>query len=678
MSEMPEWAKNFNAQKRSDKLMQTPWNTLLPISQYTESEADKQDYEVNLPLESEPTFPHQIKNYAALPISPYGNTLTKEFALAALKNERLGQGVVTDFLCISFSSPDYIGHSFGTHAIEIQDCYLRLDRDIAEILTTLDQTLGKDNYLTFLTADHGVADIPAFLQKHKIPAGVVEGAKQSNYVQQALAAALGEGKWVLASMNNQLYLNQDLMDEKKVSLSQVTEIAKKTLLTGDSPLYQIFDFQHFNEVVLPDYYRNLINGIYNPKRSGNIMMIYEPAWFIGNKKGTTHGAMWNYDTHVPLLWYGWKIPHGETVERTHISDIAPTLAVLLKILEPNGCVEGAFKALKGENKLTELNVAESIKEIRRALVAADVNYKISKEFTDKIKDKAMGSENVLKAVKPGELMVKIVFDELVELMGGQSVGINLKGSPSVILIAGLQGSGKTTFSGKLAFYLKTKRAKKPLLVACDVYRPAAIDQLSVLSEQIGVSIYKEIENKNPVEIAQHAVAEAKSKGYDVVIVDTAGRLAVDEDMMAEIANIKNAIQPTETLFVVDSMTGQDAINTATTFHERINYDGVVLTKLDGDTRGGAALSIKYSVGKPIKFVSMGEKMDTLDVFYPDRMAQRILGMGDIVSLVEKAQEQFDDAEAKRIEKKIRRNQFDFNDFLSQINQIKKMGDLKSI
>ncbi len=342
-------------------------------------------------------------------------------------------------------------------------------------------------------------------------------------------------------------------------------------------------------------------------------------------------------------------------------------------------LEGAFKVLRGDNRLTELNIAESIKEIRRALVDADVNYKIAKEFTDRVKDKALGTENVLKSVRPGELMVKIVMDELVELMGGQSAGINIaKTKPSVVLIAGLQGSGKTTFSGKLANYLNQKQKKTPLLVACDVYRPAAIDQLTVLAEQIGVPIYKEPENKNPVQIAQNAIQHAKVHGFDVVIVDTAGRLAVDEEMMKEISNIKTAVQPQETLFVVDSMTGQDAVNTAKTFNEVINYDGVVLTKLDGDTRGGAALSIKYTVGKPIKFVSTGEKMDTLDVFYPDRMAQRILGMGDIVSLVEKAQEQFDEEEVKRLEKKIRRNTFDFSDFLAQINQLRRMGDLKNL
>ncbi len=338
----------------------------------------------------------------------------------------------------------------------------------------------------------------------------------------------------------------------------------------------------------------------------------------------------------------------------------------------------AFKSLTGARKLTELNVAESIKEVRRALVAADVNYSIAKEFTEKVREKALGTENVLKSVNPGQLMVKIVSDELTELMGGQAAGINLKGSPTVILISGLQGSGKTTFSGKLAHFLKTKRQKKPLLVACDVYRPAAIDQLMVIGEQIGVPVYKEIDNKNPVEISLKSIAHAQAHGFDVVIVDTAGRLAVDEEMMQEITKVKEAISPNETLFVVDSMTGQDAVNTAKTFNDRLNFDGVVLTKMDGDTRGGAALSIKYTVGKPIKFVSMGEKMETLDVFYPERMAQRILGMGDIVSLVEKAQEQFDEVEAKRLEKKIMKNKFDFNDFLSQIKQIKRMGDMKSL
>ncbi len=344
----------------------------------------------------------------------------------------------------------------------------------------------------------------------------------------------------------------------------------------------------------------------------------------------------------------------------------------------NERLDSAFKVLRGESKLTELNIAQAIKDIRRALVEADVNYKIAKEFTDKIKDRAMGTDNVLKNVRPGELMIKIVSDELTDLMGGQTAGINLKGSPTVILIAGLQGSGKTTFTGKLAHFLKTKRQKRPMLAACDVYRPAAIDQLTVLSEQVGVPIYKEIENKNPVQIALNAIIEAKKQNCDVLIVDTAGRLAIDEEMMNEISKVKDAISPNETLFVVDSMTGQDAVNTAKAFNDRLNFDGVVLTKMDGDTRGGAALSIKYTVGKPIKFVSMGEKMDTLDIFYPDRMAQRILGMGDIVSLVEKAQEQFDEAEAKRIESKIKKNKFDFNDFISQMEQIKKMGDIKSL
>jgi signal recognition particle subunit SRP54 len=341
-------------------------------------------------------------------------------------------------------------------------------------------------------------------------------------------------------------------------------------------------------------------------------------------------------------------------------------------------LDSAFKNLKGEGKLTEINVAQSIKEIRRALVAADVNYKIAKEFTDKVKEKALGSDNVLKAVKPGEMMVKIVMDEMIDLMGGQAEGIATKGNPAIILIAGLQGSGKTTFSGKLAKYLKEKKRLKPLLVACDVYRPAAIDQVSVLAEQIGVGIYKEIENKSPIDIAANAIAYAKSNGYNVMIVDTAGRLSVDEEMMNEIEQIKDALTPNETLFVVDSMTGQDAVNTAKAFNERIDYSGVVLTKLDGDTRGGAALSVKYTVGKPIKFVSTGEKMDKMDVFYPDRMAQRILGMGDIVSFVEKAQENFDEKEAKRLETKIKKNKFDFNDFLGQLNQIRKMGDLKSL
>ncbi len=341
-------------------------------------------------------------------------------------------------------------------------------------------------------------------------------------------------------------------------------------------------------------------------------------------------------------------------------------------------LDNAFKTLRGDAKLTELNIAEAIKEVRRSLVAADVNYKIAKEFTDKIKDKALGSKNVLSSVKPGELMIKIVQDEMIDLMGGQAAGINIKGNPGVVLIAGLQGSGKTTFSAKLANFLKTKRKHKPLLVACDVYRPAAVDQLTVLGEAIHVPVYKEPESKDPAAIALKAIEHARLHGFDVVIIDTAGRLAIDEVMMREIREIKEAAQPHETLFVVDSMTGQDAVNTALAFNDVINYDGVVLTKLDGDTRGGAALSIKYTVGKPIKFVSTGEKMETIDMFYPDRMAQRILGMGDIISFVEKAQEQFDDKEAKRIEKKIKKNTFDFNDFLGQMAQIKKMGDLKSL
>jgi len=341
-------------------------------------------------------------------------------------------------------------------------------------------------------------------------------------------------------------------------------------------------------------------------------------------------------------------------------------------------LDSAFKNLTGEGKLTEINIAQSIKEIRRALVAADVNYKIAKEFTDRVKEQAMGTRNVLKAVKPGELMVKIVMDEMVELMGGQSVGINLSGSPAVILIAGLQGSGKTTFTGKLAKHLKEKKRLKVLVAPCDVYRPAAIDQLTVLAKQVDVEIYKETENKNPISIAGNALVYAKQNNFGAVIIDTAGRLSVDEEMMDEIAAIKDKITPSETLFVVDSMTGQDAVNTAAVFNERIDYNGVVLTKLDGDTRGGAALSIKYTVGKPIKFVSTGEKMDALDVFHPDRMAQRILGMGDIVSFVEKAQDQFDEKEAQRLEKKIKKNKFDFNDFLGQMAQIRKMGDLRSL
>ena len=340
-------------------------------------------------------------------------------------------------------------------------------------------------------------------------------------------------------------------------------------------------------------------------------------------------------------------------------------------------LERSFKLLKGEGKITEINVAETLKDVRKALLDADVNYKVAKNFTDTVKAKALG-QNVLTSVKPSQLMVKIVHDELTQLMGGAATELNLKGAPAVILMSGLQGSGKTTFSGKLANLLKTKKNKKPLLVACDVYRPAAIEQLRVVGEQVGVPVYMELESKNPVEIAQHAIREAKAKGNDVVIVDTAGRLAIDEQMMQEIAAIKAAIEPDETLFVVDSMTGQDAVNTAREFNQRLNFDGVVLTKLDGDTRGGAALSIRTVVDKPIKFVGTGEKMDALDVFHPERMADRILGMGDIVSLVERAQEQYDEEEAKRLQKKIAKNQFDLNDFISQIQQIKKMGNLKEL
>lgn len=340
-------------------------------------------------------------------------------------------------------------------------------------------------------------------------------------------------------------------------------------------------------------------------------------------------------------------------------------------------LEKSFKILKGEGKITEINVAETLKEVRRALLDADVNYKIAKEFTDTVKEKALGM-NVLTAVKPGQLMVKIVHDELAVLMGGSAVDINAKGTPAVILMAGLQGSGKTTFSGKLANLLKNKRGKHPLLVAGDVYRPAAIEQLKVLGEQIGVPVYSEADNNNPVEIALNAIKQAKTTGRDVVIVDTAGRLAVDEQMMNEIAAIKKAVNPQEILFVVDSMTGQDAVNTAKEFNDRLDFDGVVLTKLDGDTRGGAALSIRTVVSKPIKFVGTGEKLEALDVFHPERMADRILGMGDIVSLVEKAQEQFDEEEAKKLQRKIAKNQFNFNDFLSQIKQIKKMGNIKDL
>ena len=340
-------------------------------------------------------------------------------------------------------------------------------------------------------------------------------------------------------------------------------------------------------------------------------------------------------------------------------------------------LESAFKSLKGQGRITELNIATTVKEIRRALVDADVNYKIAKEFTDRVKDKALG-EKVINAISPGQLMTKIVKDELAELMGGQESTFNAKGNPAVILIAGLQGSGKTTFSGKLANYLKSKKGLSPMLVAADIYRPAAMEQLKVLGEQIGVDVHIEEENKNAVSIVQNAIKEAKSKNKNVVIIDTAGRLAIDEAMMTEVANIKNASNPNEILFVVDSMTGQDAVNTAKSFNDRLDFSGVVLTKLDGDTRGGAALSIKYTVNKPIKFASSGEKMDTLDVFYPERMAQRILGMGDITSLVEKAQEQFDEEQAKKLEGKIRKNKFDFADFKQQLEQIKKMGNLKDL
>lgn len=339
-------------------------------------------------------------------------------------------------------------------------------------------------------------------------------------------------------------------------------------------------------------------------------------------------------------------------------------------------LDKAFKTLKGQGSITEINVAATVKEIRRALVDADVNYKVAKEVTDKIKDEAMGRD-VLVAVSPGQLMTKIVYDELTQLMGGEKQDIQVKGDPAVILLSGLQGSGKTTFAGKLATYLK-KQGRQVLLVACDVYRPAAIDQLKVLGEQVGVDVYSEPENKNPVDISRNAIEFARKNNKKVVIIDTAGRLAVDEQMMAEIEQVKRAINPAETLFVVDAMTGQDAVNTAKTFNDRLNFDGVVLTKLDGDARGGAALSIRAVVEKPIKFISTGEKMEALDLFYPDRMAQRILGMGDVISLVERAQQQFDEDEAKRINQKIRKNQFNFDDFLSQLEQIKKMGNIKDL
>ena len=340
-------------------------------------------------------------------------------------------------------------------------------------------------------------------------------------------------------------------------------------------------------------------------------------------------------------------------------------------------LERSFKILKGEGKITEINVAETLKDVRRALLDADVNYKVAKTFTDTVKQKAMGM-NVLTAVKPSQLMVKIVHDELTELMGGKAAELKLESRPAIILMSGLQGSGKTTFSGKLANLLKTRQHKKPLLVACDVYRPAAIEQLKVVGQSVGVDVYTEEDNKNVVEIAQNAIRKAKQESYTVVIVDTAGRLAVDEEMMNEISNLKQAINPDETLFVVDSMTGQDAVNTAKEFNDRLDFDGVVLTKLDGDTRGGAALSIRTVVTKPIKFVGTGEKMEAIDVFHPERMADRILGMGDVVSLVERAQQQFDEEEARRLEKKIRKNKFDFDDFMGQIQQIKKMGNIKDL
>jgi len=340
-------------------------------------------------------------------------------------------------------------------------------------------------------------------------------------------------------------------------------------------------------------------------------------------------------------------------------------------------LDKALHVLKGHGSITEVNVAETLKEVRRALLDADVNFKTAKEFTNTVKEKALG-QNVLTTLQPGQLMVKLVKDELTELMGGETAGINLSGTPTVILMSGLQGSGKTTFSGKLANYLKTKKSKKPLLVACDIYRPAAINQLHVVGDQIGVEVYSEPENKNPVSIAQNAIAHAKQNGFNVVIVDTAGRLAVDEAMMTEISNVHKAINPQETLFVVDAMTGQDAVNTAKAFNERLNFDGVVLTKLDGDTRGGAAISIKSVVDKPIKFIGTGEKMDAIDVFHPARMADRILGMGDVVSLVERAQEQFDEEEARKLQKKIAKNQFGFDDFLNQIQQVKKMGSMKDL
>jgi signal recognition particle subunit SRP54 len=340
-------------------------------------------------------------------------------------------------------------------------------------------------------------------------------------------------------------------------------------------------------------------------------------------------------------------------------------------------LDRAFKVLKGQGHITEINVAETLKDVRKALLDADVSFRIAKQFTDQVKVKALG-QNVLTAVSPGQLMIKIVHDELTELMGGMKTDLNLKGEPAIILIAGLQGSGKTTFSAKLANYLKTKKGKSPMMVACDIYRPAAIEQLKVLGQQIEVEVFSEDDNKDPVKIAKHAITSAKDRGFNVVIIDTAGRLAIDEEMMNEIAAVKKAVNPQETLFVVDSMTGQDAVNTAKSFNERLDYEGVVLTKLDGDTRGGAALTIRALVEKPIKFVGIGEKMEAIDIFYPERMADRILGMGDIVSLVERAQEQFDEVEAQKLQKKIAKNKFNFDDFLSQIKQIKKMGNVKDL
>jgi len=376
-----------------------------------------------------------------------------------------------------------------------------------------------------------------------------------------------------------------------------------------------------------------------------------------------------------LFSYGFKVLFWQLCICGKSSIFAPKIKNMFENLSEK--LERSFKTLKGEGKITEINVAETLKEIRRALLDADVNYKVAKTFTDEVKEKAMG-QNVLTAVKPGQLLVKIVHDELAKMMGSTASDLILENRPAVILMSGLQGSGKTTFSGKLALWQKTKKNRKPLLVACDVYRPAAIEQLKVVGETVGVPVYSEPGNMNPVEIARNAIKEAKQKEYNLVIIDTAGRLAVDEEMMNEISNLKEALNPDETLFVVDSMTGQDAVNTAKEFNSRLDFSGIVLTKLDGDTRGGAALSIRAVVNKPIKFVGTGEKMDALDVFHPERMADRILGMGDIVSLVERAQEQYDEEEARRLQKKIAKNKFDFNDFLKQIEQIKKMGNIKEL